>query len=197
MSFPLRREAPCRNAAVLGGSAFWGRMVEIRDFFHGHALNAVDAKGRVSVPASFRNVIDRRARRAAQAGEPLDEKILMIGRHREGGRLQAFDATYSQTLFRQVEERVAHLSGEEKIAALDAAQAEAFGNTTEVSFDGAGRMVLPPLLRRRGGIEGLALFWGAGQTFQIWNPQRFRERFADDAAQLEILEDLLAERGGA
>ena len=171
--------------------------MEIRDFFHGHALNAVDAKGRVSIPASFRAVIDRRARRAAHEGEPLDEKLLMIGRHREGGRLQAFDATYSQTLFRQVEERVAHLSGEERLAALDAAQAEAFGGTSEVAFDSAGRMVLSPLLRRRGEIEGLALFWGAGQTFQIWNPQRFRKRFAKDAAQLEIVDDLLAERGVA
>ena len=159
-------------------------------------MNAVDAKGRVSVPASFRGVIDRRARRAALSGEPLDEKILMIGRHREGGRLQAFDATYSQTLFRQVEERVAHLTGEERSAALDAGQAEAFGGTTEVAFDSAGRMVLSPLLRRRGEIEGLALFWGAGQTFQIWNPQRFRDSFAD-AAQAEIIDELLAERGVA
>ena len=171
--------------------------MEIRDFFHGHALNAVDAKGRVSIPASFRNVIDRRARRAAQDDQPLDEKILMIGRHREGGRLQAFDATYSMTLFRHVEERVAHLTGDERIAALDTAQAEAFGGTSEVSFDGAGRMVLSPLLRRRGGIEGLALFWGAGQTFQIWNPLHFRTHFARDASQLEIVDDLLAERGVA
>lgn len=169
--------------------------MEIRDFFHGHALNAVDAKGRVSIPASFRAVIDRRARRAALTGEPLDEKILMIGRHRDGDRLQAFDSTYSQTLFRQVEERVAHLSGDERLAALDAAQAEAFGGTTEVGFDGAGRMVLSPLLRRRGQIEGLALFWGAGQTFQIWNPHRFRERFAADATQIELVDELLAERG--
>ena len=46
--------------------------MEISDFFHGGFLNAVDAKGRVSLPASF-----RRSRRTAwsdanRGGEEID-----------------------------------------------------------------------------------------------------------------------------
>jgi MraZ protein len=29
------------------------------------------------------------------------------------------------------------------------------------------------MMRRKGGIEELALFLGAGETFQIWNPKLF------------------------
>ena len=54
----------------------------------------------------------------------------------------------------------------------------AFGATEEVPYDSSGRIVLPPMMRRKGGIEDLALFLGAGETFQIWNPQTVPRRQA-------------------
>ena len=47
----------------------------------------------------------------------------------------------------------------------------AFGATEEVPYDTSGRIVLPPMMRRKGEIEDLALFLGVGETFQIWNPK--------------------------
>ena len=47
----------------------------------------------------------------------------------------------------------------------------AFAATEEVPYDSSGRIVLPPMMRRKGGIEDLALFLGTGETFQIWNPR--------------------------
>ncbi len=49
----------------------------------------------------------------------------------------------------------------------------AFGASEEVPYDPSGRVVLPPMMRRKGRIEDLALFLGAGETFQIWNPRLF------------------------
>nr|WP_281376484.1 division/cell wall cluster transcriptional repressor MraZ [Sphingomicrobium lutaoense] len=49
----------------------------------------------------------------------------------------------------------------------------AFGATEEVPYDKSGRIVLPPMMRRKGLIEDLALFIGVGETFQIWNPRIF------------------------
>ena len=50
----------------------------------------------------------------------------------------------------------------------------AFGATEEVPYDSSsGRIILPPMMRRKGGIEDLALFIGVGETFQIWNPTLF------------------------
>jgi MraZ protein len=121
--------------------------VEIVDFFHGGILNAVDAKGRVSLPSTFRNAIDRRARRAALPGEQIEDRIVMVGEHEEFPCLAAFDQTYSRKLYENIERRVAASGASDEMKALDHEQMEAFGAMNEVSYDGSGRMVLSPLLR--------------------------------------------------
>ena len=47
----------------------------------------------------------------------------------------------------------------------------AFAATEEVPYDSSGRILLPPMMRRKGEIGDLALFLGTGETFQIWNPK--------------------------
>lgn len=170
--------------------------VEITDFFHGSALNAVDAKGRVSIPSSFRNVIDRRARRAALPGETIDDKIVLIGEHEKYPCLQAFDSTYSRVLYTKLEQRVALMEGVDPLDAMEDEQLDAFGTANEVSYDGGGRMVLSPLLRSIAGIGDLAFFVGGATTFQIWNPQRFLEAHAARPRLIRGLEALLADRNG-
>jgi MraZ protein len=46
-----------------------------------------------------------------------------------------------------------------------------FGMTEDVPYDPSGRIVLPPMMRRKGGIEDLALFVGVGGIVEIWNPR--------------------------
>jgi MraZ protein len=170
--------------------------VEIADFFHGGILNAVDAKGRVSLPATFRGVIDRRTRRHALPGEQPDDKIVMIGQHEKFDCLQAFDMSFSRRLYQQIEQRVAKMDGVDVVSAMDEAQLEAFGSASDVGYDAGGRMVLSPMLRAIAGIDDLAYFVGAGETFQIWNPQAFRAAHADKPRLIRPLDYLLAERGG-
>ena len=71
----------------------------------------------------------------------------------------------------------------------------AFAATEEVPYDSSGRILLPPMMRRKGQIGDLALFLGAGETFQIWNPQLL----LDDPRIPEDLKDIarfrLEERG--
>ena len=71
----------------------------------------------------------------------------------------------------------------------------AFAASEEVPYDSSGRIVLPPMMRAKGGIGDLALFLGAGETFQIWNPEAL---LSDDRIP-EDLKDIarvrLAERG--
>ena len=73
----------------------------------------------------------------------------------------------------------------------------AFAATEEVPYDSSGRILLPPLMRRKGAIGELALFLGAGETFQIWNPQLLLEdkRIPDDLK--DIARFRLEERGAA
>ena len=46
-----------------------------------------------------------------------------------------------------------------------------FGMTEDVPYDPSGRIVLPPMMRRKGKIEDLALFVGVGGIVEIWNPR--------------------------
>ena len=46
-----------------------------------------------------------------------------------------------------------------------------FGLTEDVPYDTSGRIILPPMMRRKGQIEDLALFVGIGGTFEMWNPR--------------------------
>ena len=53
---------------------------------------------------------------------------------------------------------------------VNASPQELRAATEEVPYDSSGRILFPPMMRRKGQIGDLALFLGTGETFQIWNP---------------------------
>ena len=137
------------------------RQVELEHLFNGSALNAVDAKGRLSIPAFIRGVIERRS----------DAKAVVIGMHDVPPCLNAYDRGYARHLHAENERR--RLLEEGQGGSPEAAYARArrtFGITEDVPYDTSGRIILPPMMRRKGRIEDLALFVGVGGTFEIWNP---------------------------
>ena len=135
--------------------------MELEHLFNGSALTAVDAKGRLSVPAFIRGVIERRS----------DAKAIVIGAHEIDLCLSAYDRGYARNLFTENERRrLAEEAVEGPSEAHFARARRTFGLTEEVPYDSSGRIILPPMMRRKGRIEELALFVGAGGTFEIWNP---------------------------
>ena len=134
----------------------------LEHLFQGSALNAVDAKGRVSVPAFLRSVIERRG----------DAKTIVLASHESFPCLSAYDPAYAALKHSKLERLFEKEEGN-PAAALDYQQRNlmAFAATEEVPYDSSGRIVLPPMMRRKGGIEDLALYLGTGETFQIWNPR--------------------------
>jgi MraZ protein len=136
--------------------------VEVTDFFQGSALNAVDAKGRLSVPAFVRAVVERRS----------DARAIVVGAHEVAPCLTAYGRNHAQSLFNELERR--RLAEEDRGGTLDEHYARArrlFGMTEEVPYDTSGRIILPPMMRRKGKIEDLALFVGVGGIVEIWNPR--------------------------
>src|SRR3954468_9025387 len=95
-----------RTGRVTSAAAGRYEQVVRETFFVGHALNAVDAKGRVSVPAAFRSQIDRRAKN--DGGKDAD-KELMIAPHPKRDRLRAYDAFGLRDLTAELRESVADL----------------------------------------------------------------------------------------
>ena len=136
----------------------------LEHLFQGSALNAVDAKGRVSVPAFLRSVIERRG----------DARTIVLAKHDNFPALAAYDPAYAALKHAKLE-RLAEKQETDPAADLDYARRTmmAFGATEEVPYDSSGRIVLPPMMRAKSGIEDLALFIGVGETFQLWNPKLF------------------------
>lgn len=152
----------------------------------------MDAKGRVSLPSSIRTTVERKLQKAEPDAEL--ERIVQIGPHERLTMLQGFDATYLDRLEAELERRVADIPAADQRAAFEKERRAAFGTVEGVSFDSNGRMVLPAGLRRRAEITELAYFVGLGSTFEIWDPECFRKANADDQRQIDLLDDLLADR---
>ncbi len=76
----MNGEGPCTEGADF--------QVELEHLFNGSALTAVDAKGRLSVPAFIRGVIERRS----------DAKAVVIGMHEVSPCLNAYDRGYARNL---------------------------------------------------------------------------------------------------
>ena len=154
--------------------------------FQGSALNAVDAKGRVSVPAFLRTVIEKRG----------DARSIVLAKHDNFPCLSAYDPGYAALRHEKLE-RLLEKQETDPAAELDYARRTmmAFGATEEVPYDSSGRIVLPPMMRGKGEIADLALFIGVGETFQLWNPASFLAdvRIPDDMK--DIARFRLQERG--
>ena len=159
-----------------------GPEVELEHLFNGSALNAVDAKGRLSVPAFIRSVIERRS----------DARAIIIGAHEVDPCLAAYDRNYARNLYLENERRRLNEEGADPQAHFARAR-RTFGITEEVPYDSSGRIILPPMMRRKGQIEDLALFVGVGGTFEIWNPKLALESGDSDLRELAAYR--LEERG--
>jgi MraZ protein len=163
-----------------------GSDVALEHLFQGSALNAVDAKGRVSVPAFLRSVIERRG----------DARTIVLAKHESFPCLSAYDPGYAALKHSKLERLFEKQEGDAD-AALEYQQRNlmAFAATEEVPYDSSGRIVLPPMMRSKGGVEDLALFLGAGETFQIWNPKRLLAESRIPEDMKDIARFRLEERG--
>lgn len=151
--------------------------------FIGYALNAIDAKHRLSVPADYRETLD--ARGAA--------RTVLLGPAERARCLVGYDPGRGDRLQEQLESRFA---GDYSDARDDFARF-AFGPSERATIDDAGRVVLSATLLDLGEFDKLALFIGAGDYFEIWNPRLLLERPGLDARLERIVRRQLAARGEA
>lgn len=129
-------------------------------------VNKLDAKGRVSIPAPFRQILAQQNLRGFYcfpsfvfpALEAFGEDLLADIQKRLG----AVDPLFSED--------------------YDAQAQAVVGETQLLNFDDEGRVRLPDEFLAHGHIKERVLFVGMIQKFQIWDPERFepirRERIA-------------------
>lgn len=156
-----------------------------RESFKGHALTAIDGKGRVAIPAGMRSTIE-----ANDAGS----RLLVIGKHPKDPCLVGYDREWLKLNHMKLErQEEARLSAGQEVDFN--AKRRAFGLVEEVGFDSSGRFILPPFFKMKAQLDDLAFFFGWADYFEIWNPHVLLKTEGVDAEMKEVAEFLLATRG--
>ena len=135
--------------------------MEATHIFSGNALGAVDEEGRVRLPPFI----------LREMGRLGDGGRLLLSVHETDPCITGYGPALRPRLRAELERR--RLRDEALGRPADEHHARArrtFGLVEEASYDEGGRLALPPLARRRGGIERDILFIGAGSHFEIWDP---------------------------
>ena len=140
----------------------------------------LDAKGRVSIPASFRSVLARDGFEGLYCYPTLDRPALDAG----GNALLAEIETLIEQFSPYSDER------EQFSTAL-------FGTSEVLKIDGEGRVVLTEPLKNHAGIKDEVTFAGLGHKFQIWEPGRFRAELAEATEKVRALTKQLGSRVAA
>ena len=147
--------------------------------FRGESLNKVDSKGRVSIPAGFRRVIE--------VGDPnwtegLRPDLVLVW----GNPRTRYVECFTMEAIEEVDRQIAELQR----GSMERRMLERIVNagSQKVEVDPDGRLVLPPRARDKLDLAGEnALFLGAGDTFQIWDPATYETEKAAMETWLDTL----------
>jgi MraZ protein len=130
--------------------------------FQGASALTLDAKGRMSIPARYRDALQGQA-----------EGRVTITKHPDGCLL----------LFPRPEWEVFRT----KIAALPMEakwwQRIFLGNAADVELDTAGRVLVSPELRLAGSLEKDVMLLGMGSHFELWDAQTYNAKEQQAMAQ--------------
>jgi MraZ protein len=134
------------------------------DRFVSTFTNKIDTKGRVSVPASYRTILERDGYVQGSVGgiycyPSLDAPALDAG---------------GQSLAHNIDRLLDGLPdySDER----DELSVALYGDVHVLGLDTEGRIVLPEGLRTHAGLSTHVAFVGLGRKFQMWEPRRFEER---------------------
>lgn len=138
--------------------------------FLSSAVNRIDAKGRVSVPAHFRAVVQSRGYAELYAIRQLDVPALDVG---------------GLDLLDRYEERIA--LEDPFLQTADDMSFFVHGDGAFLKYDQDGRITVSDFIREHAGITTEVAFVGRGNFFQIWEPGRLRAYGAEVRARLSKL----------
>jgi len=150
------------------------------DRFVSHYVLRLDAKGRVSVPASFRAVLARDGFDGLYCHPALDRPALDAG----GNALLAEIETLISGFPPYSEQR------EQFSLAL-------YGTSETLKIDGEGRVVLTDTHKIHAGIKDAVIFVGLGHKIRIWEPGRFRAELTEATDKVRAFKQELGTRTAA
>jgi MraZ protein len=147
------------------------------DDFVSSYMNRLDSKGRVSIPAPYRQILAREGHENLFCCPSMDRAAVDAG----GLSLRKAIDEYLEPFDVFTEER------EFLATAL-------LGESESLKIDKDGRVVLSEKIKAHTGITEAVVFVGHGYKFQIWEPERYEIFKADAAKQAMALRASLSAR---
>ena len=140
----------------------------------------LDAKGRVSIPATYRAVLARDGFEGLYCYPALDQPAVDAGGH---------------ALLAEIETLIARFPpySDER----DTLSLALYGTSETPKIDGEGRVILSDSLKSHAGITAEVSFVGMGHKFQIWEPGRFRAQLAEATGTVRAAKKQLGTRVAA
>lgn len=144
--------------------------------FRGRFDYSIDDKGRVSLPAKFREVLSAN----------YDERLIIT----------TFDQclwAYPIPEWQAIEEKIAALP--QFKSQVKALQRVFVSGAAECPLDKQGRIIIPPTLRDYGGLKKEVVFVGMTKRIEIWSKERWEAVFSESQTLIEAATDDLADLG--
>ena len=145
--------------------------------FRGRHTHSLDAKGRVSIPAAYREEL-----------QPAPEQVPFLTAHQECLRIYSAEAW---------------IPYEEKLLAEAAIDPDAqdlarlvISSVEEAPIDKQGRILVPQYLREHAGLGKDVVFAGVGPTVELWDTARFRQTWDRTQSEFRTISEKLADRLG-
>lgn len=130
--------------------------------FRGGPVLTLDGKGRITVPARWRDVL-----MATVQGQ------MVVAKNPDGCL-----SLYPLPVWEAFENNVLALTTED-----EAWRRFFIGSATEVELDSASRVLIPPELRAWAGLDRDVKFMGVGSHFELWDSARHEAREAEALAK--------------
>jgi MraZ protein len=130
--------------------------------FQGASALALDAKGRIAIPARHRDVL-----------QALAQGQLTLTKHPDGCLL-----VFPRPAWEQFRERLSGLP----MSAVPWKRIF-LGNAMDATLDAASRLLISPELRVAAGLSKEVMLLGMGSHFELWDAQRYAAQEAEAMQQ--------------
>jgi MraZ protein len=145
--------------------------------FRGRYEHTIDAKGRTSLPARYRDALEAGGERRIVLTSALDPCLV----------------AYAMPEWSAFEERLARLPQFDR--AVQKLKRIYVSGAVECEVDDSGRVLVPPTLREYAGLEKEVLWAGSGKYAELWDKARWRDHFETTDDERRVIGTRLAELG--
>lgn len=145
--------------------------------FRGRYEHTIDAKGRTSLPARYRDVLSSIGERRIVLTSALDPCLV----------------AYTSPEWNAFEEKLAKLPQFDK--AVQQLKRIYVSGAVECDVDDSGRILVPPTLRDYAGLKKDVLWAGSGKYAELWDAGQWKKKFDVSEDDRAAIATRLAELG--